>query len=168
MGPTQLKPRISRERQSMKFVCLRQIFFIIDCKVVRDYEDRLTGMDEQIKREKKSVTSDDKIETKGVAFSGGELTEKGKRKRYLTAKYDKKTRIVVNKKIQLENFISQQLRSLYKTEHDDYDCDIDLETLDELPSIESKRKFLQNELKTCTAPEPQVLAVVGERFIGAA
>ncbi|GAA48595.1 protein phosphatase 1 inhibitor potentiated by protein kinase C [Clonorchis sinensis] len=100
----------------MKFVCLRQIFFITDCKVVRDYEDPPTGMDEQIKREKKSVTSDDKMENKGVAFSGDEVTEKGKRKRYLTAKYDKKTRIVVNKKIQLENFISEHLRTLYKTE----------------------------------------------------
>lgn len=61
-------------------------------------------------------TAGEKEENKGVAFADGHEERKNKKKRYLTAKYDRKTRQKINEKIRIENFMFEELRKLYRTE----------------------------------------------------
>lgn len=84
-------------------------------KVLRDFDvvryDVRMSNPESVKS-----TAGEKEENKGVAFADGHEERKNKKKRYLTAKYDRKTRQKINEKIRIENFMFEELRKLYRTE----------------------------------------------------
>nr|CAH8827756.1 unnamed protein product [Trichobilharzia regenti] len=75
---------------------------------------------------------------KEVVFAADPPADNSKCKRYSTAKYDRRTRQKIREKIRLENFVFEQLRLLYNTEVDDYDCDIDMDELCALQTNEEK------------------------------
>ncbi|KAK4472764.1 hypothetical protein MN116_003986 [Schistosoma mekongi] len=86
-----------------------------------------------------------------VVFATSAPSDHSKRKRYLTAKYDKRTRQKVSERIGIENFVFDQLRSLYSTEIDDYECDIDVDEINDLETKEEKIQVLKEKLKSCPA-----------------
>ncbi|CAL8079860.1 unnamed protein product [Calicophoron daubneyi] len=90
-------------------------------------------------------------ENKGVVFAKDAEGEKSKRKRYLTAKYDRKTRHKITEKIRVENFMFEGLRKLYHTDVDDYDCDIDLDEVRNITSDADKKTYLKEKLINCPA-----------------
>ncbi|TNN05588.1 hypothetical protein EWB00_009150 [Schistosoma japonicum] len=78
-----------------------------------------------------------------VVFATDAPSDHSKRKRYLTAKYDRRTRQKISEKIKIENFVFDQLRALYSTEIDDYDCDIDVDEISDLETNEEKIRVLK-------------------------
>ncbi|TPP62582.1 PKC-activated phosphatase-1 inhibitor [Fasciola gigantica] len=112
---------------------------------------------------------DGKEENKGVVFLDGQQERKNKKKRYLTAKYDRKTRQKINERIRVENFMFEELRKLYRTEVDDYDCDIDIDELDQLKTMDERSALLKKKLELCPAPESEknvtFITVFGYRFV---
>ncbi|CAH8291973.1 unnamed protein product [Schistosoma turkestanicum] len=98
----------------------------------------------------------EKGESREVYFSSDVPSDNSKRKRYLTAKYDRRTRQKISEKIRLENFVFEQLRILYRTEVDDYDCDIDLDEISDLKTNDQKVQNLKEKLKSCPAKQEQI------------
>uniref|UniRef100_A0A0X3PAK8 Protein phosphatase 1 regulatory subunit 14D n=1 Tax=Schistocephalus solidus TaxID=70667 RepID=A0A0X3PAK8_SCHSO len=68
-----------------------------------------------------------------------------KRKRYLTARYDKRTRRKLQEKISLEGFIFEELRKIYQTENDDFDCELDIDILLSMNDDE-RRSYIKERL----------------------
>ncbi|CAH8446781.1 unnamed protein product [Schistosoma curassoni] len=110
----------------------------------------------------------EKSENREVVFAADAPADHSKRKRYLTAKYDRRTRQKISEKIRLENFVFEHLRTLYCTEVsvkfltypvlkvDDYDCDIDLDEISDLKTNDEKVQTLKEKLKSCPAKQEQV------------
>ncbi|CAH8488694.1 unnamed protein product [Heterobilharzia americana] len=98
----------------------------------------------------------DRSENKEVVFVTNSPSDNSKRKRYLTAKYDRRTRQKIGEKIRLENFVFEQLRFLYCTQVDDYDCDIDLDEIIALKTNEEKECNLKEKLRSCPAKQEQI------------
>ncbi|TNN05585.1 hypothetical protein EWB00_009150 [Schistosoma japonicum] len=91
-----------------------------------------------------------------VVFATDAPSDHSKRKRYLTAKYDRRTRQKISEKIKIENFVFDQLRALYSTEIDDYDCDIDVDEISDLETNEEKIRVLKEKLKSCPARPEEI------------
>ncbi|VEL28393.1 unnamed protein product [Protopolystoma xenopodis] len=87
--------------------------------------------------------SPEKSEEKGVNFIGPSSVYPEKRPRYLTAKYDKKTRQRIGERLKVENFIFEQLRILYQTETDEYDCNLDLEDILAIDTDEERQRMIE-------------------------
>uniref|UniRef100_A0A3Q0KD16 Protein phosphatase 1 regulatory subunit 14B n=2 Tax=Schistosoma mansoni TaxID=6183 RepID=A0A3Q0KD16_SCHMA len=98
----------------------------------------------------------EKGENREVVFATDAPADHSKRKRYLTAKYDRRTRQKISEKIRLENFVFEHLRNLYCTEVDDYDCDIDLDEISDLKTNDEKVRNLKEKLKSCPAKQEQI------------
>ncbi|KAA3678202.1 uncharacterized protein DEA37_0001068 [Paragonimus westermani] len=125
-------------------------------KVIREYESLFGGMSETPTVSTHHSESTGKDENKGVAFAQTSVPDGSKRKRYLTAKYDRKTRHKISETIRLENFVFDQLRKLYQTDVDDYDCDIDLEEIGRIPGTDDRRNILLEKLKSCPASNEDI------------
>ncbi|CAH8830096.1 unnamed protein product [Trichobilharzia szidati] len=93
---------------------------------------------------------------KEVVFAADPPADNSKCKRYSTAKYDRRTRQKIREKIRLENFVFEQLRLLYNTEVDDYDCDIDMDEICALQTNEEKVFKLKEKLRSCPAKQDQI------------
>ncbi|CAH8443533.1 unnamed protein product [Schistosoma intercalatum] len=98
----------------------------------------------------------EKSDNREVVFAADAPADHSKRKRYLTAKYDRRTRQKISEKIRLENFVFEHLRTLYCTEVDDYDCDIDLDEISDLKTNDEKVQTLKEKLKSCPAKQEQI------------
>ncbi|TNN05586.1 hypothetical protein EWB00_009150 [Schistosoma japonicum] len=100
-----------------------------------------------------------------VVFATDAPSDHSKRKRYLTAKYDRRTRQKISEKIKIENFVFDQLRALYSTEIDDYDCDIDVDEISDLETNEEKIRVLKEKLKSCPARPEEIEVLILKIFI---
>ncbi|KAL3312584.1 hypothetical protein Ciccas_008820 [Cichlidogyrus casuarinus] len=98
-------------------------------------------------------SSFDNNEHAHVDFNVGEDNKRTHR-RYLTAKYDRKTRRIYKEKIKIDDFILTELKKLYGSENDEYDCVLDSEMVTNSTNDE-RVKLIAEKLKNCPAPESE-------------
>ncbi|XP_074650161.1 protein phosphatase 1 regulatory subunit 14C-like [Tubulanus polymorphus] len=85
-----------------------------------------------------------------------------KRKKFLTAKYDEHQLNLIKCRLEVESWIWDELRILYDSEDDSYDCEIDLEDLLNCEEEEERRVFLLEKLRHAKVSQDLVDKFINE------
>ncbi|VDI28157.1 protein phosphatase 1 regulatory subunit 14B-like [Mytilus edulis] len=84
-----------------------------------------------------------------VGFTHHRDEEKEKRQKYLTARYGQHQMTLIRKRLAVEDWLYEKLRTLHdcKIDTDDHDCELDLEEVLNLDTDQERIKYIQEELK---------------------
>jgi len=77
------------------------------------------------------------------------------RVKYLTAKYPKHQMSLIRKRIAAENWMDEELKKLYSTEDESYDCEIDLDDLLDLEEVD-RPQFIKERVQN-SGKSPEVI-----------
>lgn len=90
--------------------------------------------------------------------------EKDKRQKYLTARYGQHQMMLIRKRLAVEDWLYDQLRTLYNCENDedDHDCQLDLEDVLNLDSDSERLRYVHESLTDAKQPPDLVKKFVSE------